>query len=55
MPAVNRFLTAHTPFPPDELKALSLKGTEEIGKLFDFEIHMLSENDSIPMDDLPAC
>lgn len=49
---MNRFLVAHTPLPPDELKALTLQGTEEIGKLFDFQISMLSPNHSIPMDDL---
>ncbi|PVV12336.1 MAG: hypothetical protein B6D77_05580 [gamma proteobacterium symbiont of Ctena orbiculata] len=48
----NRQLQIKTPLGPDELLILKLEGREELGRLFEFTIDLLSDNESVAHDDL---
>ena len=48
----NRQIQVATPLAPDELLIYRMEAAEELGRLFEFTIDLLSENDSIALDDL---
>jgi type VI secretion system secreted protein VgrG len=48
----NRQLKIKTPLSPDELLILKMEGREELGRLYEFTIDLLSENESIAHYDL---
>lgn len=48
----NRQLQIKTPLGPDELLILSMEGKEELGRLFEFNIDLLSDNEAISHYDL---
>ncbi|MES9941155.1 MAG: type VI secretion system tip protein TssI/VgrG [Candidatus Thiodiazotropha sp. 6PLUC2] len=48
----NRQLKIKTPLGPDELLILSMEGSEELGRLFEFTIDLLSDNEAISHYDL---
>ncbi|MGD9169063.1 MAG: type VI secretion system tip protein TssI/VgrG [Candidatus Thiodiazotropha sp.] len=48
----NRQLQIKTPLGPDELLILKLEGREELGRLFEFTVDLLSDNESVSHDDL---
>ncbi|MES9850437.1 MAG: type VI secretion system tip protein TssI/VgrG [Candidatus Thiodiazotropha sp. L084R] len=48
----NRQLQIKTPLGPDELLILSMEGSEELGRLFEFTVDLLSDNEAISHNDL---
>ncbi|MEW7972896.1 MAG: type VI secretion system tip protein TssI/VgrG [Candidatus Thiodiazotropha endolucinida] len=48
----NRQLQIKTPLGPDELLILKLEGREELGRLYEFTVDLLSDNESVSHDDL---
>ncbi|MCU7920860.1 MAG: type VI secretion system tip protein VgrG [Candidatus Thiodiazotropha sp. (ex Dulcina madagascariensis)] len=48
----NRQLQIKTPLGPNELLILKMEAREELGRLFEFTVDLLSENESVAHDDL---
>jgi type VI secretion system secreted protein VgrG len=48
----NRQLQIKTPLGPDELLILKLEGCEELGRLYEYTVDLLSDNESVSHDDL---
>ncbi len=48
----NRQLQIKTPLGPDELLILRMEGHEELGRLFEYTVDLLSDNESVSPDDL---
>ncbi|MBT2990716.1 MAG: type VI secretion system tip protein VgrG [Candidatus Thiodiazotropha sp. (ex Ctena orbiculata)] len=48
----NRQLQVKTPLGPDELLILKMEAREELGRLYEFTVDLLSDNESISADDL---
>lgn len=48
----SRIATLHTPLGEDVLSLRSLKATEQVGRLFSYEMEVASERDDIKADDL---
>ncbi|MGI8742119.1 MAG: type VI secretion system Vgr family protein [Bryobacteraceae bacterium] len=49
---VNRRIAIETPLGPDALLLRSFQGREAISRIFQFDLDLLSEKDSIPFDDV---
>ena len=48
----NRQIQIQTPLGPDELLVFRMQAEEALGRLFEFTVDLLSENDAITLDDL---
>ncbi|MEW8051667.1 MAG: type VI secretion system tip protein TssI/VgrG [Candidatus Thiodiazotropha sp.] len=48
----NRQLQIKTPLGPDELLILKMEAREELGRLYEFTVDLLSDNESVAHDDL---
>src|SRR5260370_6031152 len=48
----NRLIAFETPLGPDALGLVAFTGQEELGRLFQFEVELASENPRVNFDDL---
>ena len=48
----NRVLSVSSPLGPDVLLFSAMSGTEAFGRMFQYDLHLLSEDQSINLDDI---
>ncbi|KAA0214776.1 MAG: type VI secretion system tip protein VgrG [Leptolyngbya sp. PLA3] len=48
----NRTIAINTPLGPEKVAIQSIRGQEELGRLFQYELELLSEDDTIVLEDL---